>query len=167
MGVDKSVIGQATGKWKIVIERGPVANFAKSVKDDNPVYQTPEAAKDAGFESIPAPPTFPFAMNNWGAFPELQPADNPAAPGGTSPVMKIMGGLMSKGGMILHGEQEFTYHRPLLVGDVLLGEGKVVDFYEKESKGKTMTFLVTENEYRDEKTGEPVVTTRMNLIHRA
>jgi hypothetical protein len=81
--------------------------------------------------------------------------------------MKIMGGLMSKGGMILHGEQEFTYHRPLAVGDVLIGEGKVVDLYEKESKGKTMTFLVTENEYRDEKSGEPVVTTRMNLIHRS
>jgi len=53
------------------------------------------------------------------------------------------------------------------VGDVLVGEGKVVDVYEKESKGKTMTFLVTENVYSDEKTGEPVVSTRMNLIHRS
>ncbi|MEY2475429.1 MAG: hypothetical protein QOG87_744, partial [Actinomycetota bacterium] len=70
-------------------------------------------------------------------------------------------------GMILHGEQEFTYHRPLSVGDVLVGEGTVVDLYEKESKGKTMTFLVTENAFKDEKTGEPVVTARMNLIHRA
>jgi acyl dehydratase len=167
MAVDTSVIGQCTGKWKIVIERGPVANFAKAVKDNSPIYQDVGAAEEAGFEAIPAPPTFPFAMNNWGAFEELQPDDNPAVPGGTSPVMKIMGGLMKSGGMILHGEQEFTYHRPLAVGDVLVGEGKVVDLYEKESKGRTMTFLVTENEYRDEKTGEPVVTTRMNLIHRA
>jgi acyl dehydratase len=166
MAVDTSVIGQVTGKWKIVVERGPVANFAKAVKDDNPVYQDAQAAKAAGFDAIPAPPTYPFAMQNWGAFPELQPEDNPAT-GPTSPVMKIMGGLMSKGGMILHGEQEFTYHRPLSVGDVLVGEGKVVDLYEKESKGKTMTFLVTENSFTDEKTGQPVVTARMNLIHRA
>jgi acyl dehydratase len=167
MGVDKSVIGQCTGRWRIVVERGPVSNFAKAVKDTSPVYQDTAAAKAAGFDAIPAPPTFSFAMQNWGVFPEDQPADNPAKPGGTSPVMQIMGGLMSKGGMILHGEQEFTYHRPLSVGDVLVGEGKVVDLYEKESKGKTMTFLVTENAYSDERTGEPVVTARMNLIHRA
>lgn len=167
MAVDKSVIGQCTGRWKVVMERGPISNFAKAVKDGSPVYQDVTAAKAAGFDSIPAPPTWAFAMNNWGVFPEDQPEDNPAKPGGTSPVMQIMGGLMSKGGMILHGEQEFTYHRPLSVGDVLEGEGTVVDLYEKESKGKTMTFLVTENTFKDTKTGEPVVTARMNLIHRA
>ena len=167
MAVDKSVIGQCTGRWKVVIERGPVSNFAKAVTDSSPVYQDVTAAKAAGFDNIPAPPTWAFAMNNWGVFPEDQPEDNPAKPGGTSPVMQIMGGLMAKGGMILHGEQEFTYHRPLSVGDVLVGEGTVVDLYEKEAKGKTMTFLVTENAFKDEKTGEPVVSTRMNLIHRS
>ena len=166
MAVDKSVIGQCTGRWKVVIERGPVSTFAKAVKDDSPIYQDTTAAKEAGFDAIPAPPTYAFAMNNWGVFPEDQPEDNPAQSGGTSPVMQIMGGLMAKGGMILHGEQEFTYHRPLSVGDVLVGEGTVVDLYEKEAKGKTMTFLVTENAFKDEKTGEPVVTARMNLIHR-
>ena len=40
--------------------------------------------------------------------------------------------------------------RPIVVGDVLTGEGKVVDLYEKESKGRTMTFLVVEDQYRDE-----------------
>jgi hypothetical protein len=55
----------------------------------------------------------------------------------------------------------------LLVGDVLVGEGKIGDFYEKESKGKTMTFIVTETVWRDEQTNEPVVTERFNLIHRA
>lgn len=166
MAVDTSVIGRTTGKWKITIERQPVTNFAKAVKDKSPVYQNAQAAQEAGFDAIPAPPTFPFAMTSWGAYPEDQPEDDPAT-GGTSPVMQIIGGLMKNGGLMLHGEQEFTYHRPVFVGDVLVGEGKVVDLYEKESKGKTMTFLVTENVFRDEKTGEPVVSTRMNLIHRS
>jgi uncharacterized protein YrrD len=52
------------------------------------------------------------------------------------------------------------------VGDVLTGEGKVVDVYAKESKGKTMTFIVTETVWRDEATGEPVVTSRTNILHR-
>ncbi len=68
--------------------------------------------------------------------------------------------------MVLHGEQDFEYHRPIVVGDVLHNEGKVVDYYTKESNGRTMTFIVTEDVYTDE-TGEKVVTSRMNLLHRA
>jgi len=165
MAVDTSVIGKSAGKWKSVIERGPVANFATALKDSSPVYTSPEAAKEAGFDAIPVPVTYPFVMAHWGAFPEQQPADGKLD--GPSPAMQVIGKLMQNGGIVLHGEQEFTYHRPLKVGDVLEGEGTVVDAYEKESKGKTMTFLVTENVYRDANTGEPVVSTRMNLIHRS
>jgi acyl dehydratase len=164
MAVDKSYIGKTTGKSKVLIERGPVSIFAKAVKDNNPVYQTGEAAGAAGFDAIPVPPTYGFAMSYWGGFPELQPADDPGKQHNI--LAEIMGGLMQQGGVILHGEQEFIYHRPIAVGDVLTGEGKIVDFYERESKGRVMTFLVTENVYHSEKTGEPVLTTRMNLIHR-
>ena len=103
-------------------------------------------------------------MAHWGTFAEDQPPDPTK---GRNPVMEIIGGLMQKGGLVLHGEQEFEYHRPIVAGDVLRSEGKVVDAYEKESKGKTMTFLVTENVFKDAKTGDPVLTTRMNLIHRS
>src|SRR5207302_1508865 len=83
--------------------------------------------------TIATPPTWRFAMAHWGAFADEQPADPTK---GRNPVMEIIGGLMQKGGLVLHGEQEFEYHRPLVVGDVLDGEGKVTDVYEKESKGK-------------------------------
>jgi hypothetical protein len=53
------------------------------------------------------------------------------------------------------------------VGDVLVGEGTIVDAYTKESRGRTMTFVVSETVWRDERSGEPAVTTRMNLIHRS
>ena len=81
--------------------------------------------------------------------------------------MRALGQLMGGGGLILHGEQEFTYHRPVVVGDVLVGEGKVVDAYRKESKGQTMTFVITETKWVDRKTGEPVVTSRFNVLHRS
>lgn len=157
-----SIIGEPTTKATVVVERGPVSFFADAVVDFSSIYRDPRAAEAAGLAGIPAPPTFPFAMENWGKFAELQPADAPEG----NPMAKVFGTLMAKGGIILHGEQEFTYHRPVLVGDRLNGEGKVVDVYQKESKGKTMTFLVTETVWTDEKTGEPVVTTRFNVIHR-
>ena len=165
MAVDTSVIGKKTTSSRIALERGPVSNFAKALKDDNPIYSNPEKAREAGFEDIPAPPTFGFAMAHWGAFGELQPPPDPEAD--PQLMAKTIGSLMATGGLILHGEQEFEYHRPMVVGDVLAGEGRVLDLYEKESKGRTMTFLVTETVWRDEKSGESAVTERFNLIHRS
>ena len=54
----------------------------------------------------------------------------------------------------------------MFVGDVLVGEGTIVDAYTKESKGRTMTFVVTETVWRDDATGEPVVSARLNFMHR-
>jgi acyl dehydratase len=158
------VVGRPTGAARVVVERGPIAKFADAVHDPSPVYRETAAAHAAGFDAIPAPPTYAFsALQYWGRFPEDQPPD---PTGGSNPMMEIIGSLMAEGGLVLHGEQEFEYHRPIVVGDVLHGEGKVVDFYTKESKGRTMTFVVVEDVYRDE-AGEPVLTSRMNLIHRA
>jgi acyl dehydratase len=159
----KDMIGRPTGKSKVVVERGPVSHFAEAVGSTSPIYRDLEAAKAAGFKSIPAPPTWPFAMEFSGKFTELQPTDAEIA----SPLLAAIGRVMAHGGLLLHGEQEFIYHRPIEVGDVLIVEGKIADAYQKESKGKTMTFFVTETEWSDEKTGEPVVTAIFNLIHRA
>jgi acyl dehydratase len=158
------VIGKTTAKGTIVVERSPVSAFALAVTDTNPIYQDADAAKAAGFDGIPIPPTFPFAMGNVGKFPELQPDDAPGMAEG--PMAQVIGSLMAGGGLILHGEQEFEYHRTVVAGETLHEEGKVVDLYTKESKGRTMTFLVTETQYRGED-GEVAITARFNLIHRS
>jgi N-terminal half of MaoC dehydratase len=159
----KDMVGKSTGRSKVVIERGPVSHFAAAVGSTSSIYRDLDAAKAAGFDAIPAPPTWPFAMEFSGKFEEMQPAGGEAG----SPLMAPLGRLMANGGLILHGEQEFVYHRPIVVGDVLVSEGKIVDAYQKESKGRTMTFFVTETSWTDDKTGEPVVTAIFNLIHRA
>jgi acyl dehydratase len=158
------VVGRSTGKAVIVVERGPLMRFAEAVTETSPIYRRRDAAEAAGFADIPATPTWSFsAATHWGAFPEDQPADaNPQS----NPMMEVMGELLSSGGMILHGEQEFTYHQPIVAGDRLTSEAKVVDYYSKESGERTMTFLVTETTYRNE-AGELVLTARMNLIHRS
>lgn len=104
-----------------------------------------------------------FVTSAGGAFPEMQPegasVDNP----GVSLLRKIR---QERGGAILHGEQGFEYLGPIVVGDVLVGEGRVVEVYEKESGDSVMTFVVTENEYRNERSGRVVLRSRTNLIHR-
>jgi acyl dehydratase len=163
MPVGTDAIGKPTGAHKVRVQRGPLEFFARALFDDNPVYHDVARARAAGFANLPAPPTFSLAMAHMGAAAEEQPGG--PTPGGNS-LEELMEELMSMGGLILHGEQQFEYHRPIVVGDVLVGEGRIADVYERESKSAVMTFIVMETVWRDEVSGEPVVTERLNLIHR-
>ena len=156
-------IGLPTTKGTLVVERAPLSNFARAVTDGNPVYRNADAARVAGFTDIPAPPTFGFSIQNWGKWAELQPPDGTPD---RNPMAELIGGLLAKGGMVLHGEQEFTYHQALVAGQRLTYEGVVRDVYQKPTGDRVMTFMVVEDTYRDER-GEPVLTSTMNLIHRS
>ncbi len=155
-------IGQTTSKGTLVVERAPITNFARAVGDGSAVYRNADAARAAGFVDVPAPPTFCFSIQNWGKWEERQPRSDPNA---RSPMAEVMGGLMATGGIVLHGEQTFEYHRPMVAGDVLTYKGQVTDLYRKASGDKTMTFLIIEDTYTDE-SGQPVLTSTMNLLHR-
>jgi acyl dehydratase len=160
--VDTSAVGSALPGAVITIERGPVSVFATAVKDENEIYQSADAAQAAGFGSLPIPPTFPFAMVNWGQFREQQPDGWDSL----GPMAEIFGSLMKNGGLILHGEQEFLYHGPVVAGDVLTMTGRVKDIYTKTSGEKTMTFVVSEQDYHNQR-GEHVLTQVTTILHRA
>lgn len=159
--VDTSAVGKALPSAVVTIERGPVAVFAEAVLDRSPVYRSPEAARAAGLPGIPIPPTFPFAMAHWGRFREQQPEGWDALP----PTAEVFAALIGNGGLILHGEQEFVYHAPVVVGDVLTSTGRVKDIYTKTSGERTMTFVVTEEDYRNQR-GELVLTQISTILHR-
>ncbi|MEI8000876.1 MAG: MaoC family dehydratase N-terminal domain-containing protein [Actinomycetes bacterium] len=138
--------GQVSGPTTVVIERGPVRVFADALLDDDPAYRSDEPG-------APVPPTFPFVMPFWGSL----------GTGGAAglPVEKLRG----PGRLILHGEQEFVYTRMPRVGDRLEGTTTITDVYEKErSNGGKMEFYVSETDWRDAATGEPVVTTVFTMI---
>ena len=157
MPLDPSIVGRKGGRSRIVIERSAVSNFARAIKDPNPIYQDETAAKAAGFSNIPAPPTFLIGASSWGTYPEHQPSDP-----GENPMSAIVMQYAKDGGLLLHGEQGFTFQRPVVVGDVLDGEAECVDAYTKGS----MTFGVVEVRYTDAETGELVATARNNFINR-
>src|SRR5664279_5607420 len=73
-----TIIGKPTGTTVVTVERGQLALFASAVKDESPIYRDPRAAAEAGLPGIPAPPTYPLVMGNFGAYPELQPGDAPS-----------------------------------------------------------------------------------------
>ncbi len=137
--------GRELGTQKVVIERGPVRVFAQALLDDDAIYTA---------DGAPVPPTFPFVMPYWGSMGQGGAAGLPIE------------NLRGKGRAILHGEQEFVFHdgRWPHVGDVLVGDGVISDVYEKaKSDGGKLEFYVTETTWKDEQTGEPVVTTKFTL----
>jgi len=138
------LIGSELGSERVVIERGATRVFASALKDNDPAYDG---------DAAPVPPTFPFA---WSYTSSVGRQGT-----GGLPIAKLRG----PGRMILHGEQEFVFHRWPKVGDVLESTGRVSDVYEKaKSNGGAMEFYVTDTDWRDASSGEPVVTTRFTLI---
>ena len=136
--------GQTMGTQKVQIERGPVRVFADALMDDDPVYRQ---------DGAPVPPTFPFVMSYWGSL----------GTGGAAglPIDRLRG----PGRAILHGEQAFEYQRWPKVGDVLEGTTVITDVYEKErSNGGKLEFYVTETEWKDADSGDPVVKSIFTLV---
>jgi acyl dehydratase len=157
------LVGKRLAPAVVAVERGPVQIFATAVGDDNPVYRSAEAAAAAGLDGIPVPPTFVFASAYWGAFADKQPT-----PAADASLVELIA-LLRKGrkGVILHGEQEFTYHRPIRVGDELHINGLVESVEDKPGSGSRpgMTVMVVRTDYRDQ-TAQLLTTARSTFLFR-
>jgi acyl dehydratase len=158
------LVGKRLAPAVVAVERGPVQIFASAVGDDNPVYRSAEAAAAAGLDGIPVPPTFVFASAYWGAFADKQPA--PAADDAS--VAELIALLRNgRKGVILHGEQEFTYHRPIRVGAQLHVNGFVESVEDKPDSGSRpgMSVMVVRTDYRDA-SAQLLTTARSGFLFR-
>ena len=105
-----------------VVERGAVRKFAEAIGDPNPLYVDEATAKRSRYGGLIAPPTFPRTFE-YG---------------------EIKGMNWPESGMI-HGEHRVSYaSRPLLVGESVSCYTEFKDYYEKESRGGLLGFVVTE-----------------------
>ena len=147
------------------IEAGHVMMFARSIGDPNPIYHDHAHAAASEVGAIPAPPTFVQASAQFDDDYPLRPKIGaPWFGSGRAPtgIERKDGGKSGGGGSGtgLHAEQHYTYHRPLVVGDVLTATTRPGERWEKEGRraGK-LVFAETITEFRDA-AGELVVTAR-------
>jgi len=92
------------------ISRVKIRDFADAIGDPSPVFRDVAAAQAAGYPDIIAPPTFPIVIT--------AAAGNRAA---TDPELGI------NYAMVVHGEQSFSYVRPLVAGDVVTTQTTITD----------------------------------------
>ena len=141
---DKSDIGRVGKPVVMKIEAGKIREFAKAIKDRNPLYYD-EVSANAEIGGIMPPPTFLMTLAHW---------DD----GEGQPRVKL------DTRRILHGEQEFAYFKPMYVGDTLTAVTKVTNVLEKTGgRGGTMTFVVMDTDFTNQQ-GEKVAVARFTVI---
>jgi len=149
----EDAIGMALPSSTLPVERGKIREFATALLDDSPIYRNREAAQAAGFPDTPVPVTFPICAHLY------------SDTGGAAIMHLIEQGIVERG-FVLHGEQEFIYHRPVYAEEKFTVQQKVVDAYQKEGgKGSMMTFFVVESALVDAH-GETACAARTIVLER-
>ena len=126
------------------VSRVKIAEFAHAIGDPSPVYRDRDAAVAAGYPDVIAPPTFPIVVTMAASGQAI------ADPG-----------LGINYALVVHGEQRFTYSRPLHAGDVVVAQSTISGIREVGS----MTMVTTDTEIRTV-AGEHVCTGHGTLVER-
>ena len=128
-----------------LVGREKVREFARAVLSEAALHHDPEAARAAGYSDVVAPPTFAIVVQD--ATLQQLLADEAAAVDFSR---------------VVHGDQRFTYSRPIVAGDELTGVMTVTSV--KSLGGNSMVTSSTEISDAD---GEHVVTAISTLVVRA
>jgi hypothetical protein len=133
----RAQIGKQSPPWTYEVTTTSVRAFARGVGYTDPVYYDVEAAKRAGYRSLPAPPTYLGTP----VFIPGQSNDTFSGP--------MQGGPRLEHGLkgLLDGGTETEYLGQICAGDTLTATGslKALDVRESKALGK---MLITTNETR-------------------
>jgi acyl dehydratase len=144
MPLNQALVGKAYPAIRYEVGREKLREFAIAVGETDPIYLDEAAARAAGHPDLPAVPTFAVVLSFRAG--------------------QVVYGDPDLGldyARVLHGEQEFVYHRPIVAGDRLLAAGKVA---AASVKGRH-ELLTLETEITSE-AGEPVCTVRATILSR-
>ncbi|MGK9147543.1 MaoC family dehydratase N-terminal domain-containing protein [Plantibacter flavus] len=127
-----------------LVGREKIREFSRAVFATNPINLDPEAARAAGHADVVAPPTFAVVVQEHTLQQLL------AAPDAGIDFSRVV-----------HGDQRFVHHRPIVAGDELTAQLTVASV--KSLGGHSM---VTCESVMTDAAGEPVVTATSTLVVR-
>jgi acyl dehydratase len=145
VAINRDYVGRVFGVSEpYEVSRVKIAEFADAIGDPNPVYRDKVAAQAAGHSDVIAPPTFAIVISMAGSGAAL------ADPG-----------LGLNYAMVVHGEQRFSYSRPIMAGDVVTAEVTLTDIRDA---GRNV-MLTTSTEIKTV-AGEHVCTAVSTIVER-
>ena len=146
MPLNQEYVGRVFGPTApYEVSRVKIADFANAIGEPSELCRDKAAAQKAGYPDVIAPPTFAIviSMNSTGRL-NAEP------------------GLGLDYSMVVHGEQSFSYSRPLHAGDVVTATTTI----ESIRVLGTMSMLVTATRIST-LDGEHVCTARSTIVERA
>ena len=145
--VDQSAIGRSFTPVTAHVEPGRLRYFLNTLGESNPVYRDEQTARAQGYTATPVPPTYLFCL-------EMMDNERP---------FEFLTELKIDLARVLHGEQRFTYHAPVVVGDTLTFKSRVTDVAER--KGGALTMIAVETEITNQH-GVRVADTARTIVVR-
>jgi acyl dehydratase len=135
--------GKTYPPFEYEVGREKIREYANVVGETNPVHHDPEAARQAGFRNVVAPPMFCVVYSAGAMGPAI-----------LDPELGI--NLM----LMVHGGQEFEWGEPVCAGDVISTVASVKDISEKGGMG----FYVFETVSTNQEGQEVVRGTWTNIV---
>jgi acyl dehydratase len=126
------------------VSRVKISEFAAAIGDQNPLFHDRSAAQAVGYRDVIAPPTFAIVISMAGSGAAL------ADPG-----------LGLNYAMVVHGEQRFSYTRPITAGDVVTAQVTITGIRDA---GRNV-MITTSTEIRTI-AGEHVCTAASTIVER-
>ncbi len=146
---DKTQVGREYPLPIWEVERCKIRELMQAIGDPNPIFQDKETAVAEGYQDIPSPLTYATVIANWQA--------------NTGQFMDDLGINFM---MIVHGGEEYEYHKEIYPGDMISGKTIVASVVEKQSKsGSKMDIVIIETVYNNQN-NEKVLTARTTIIER-
>jgi acyl dehydratase len=145
VALDQSFVGRSYPPTELyVVGREKIREYVDAIGETERAYRDPAAAVARGYPDVIAPPTFPIVLSHLSTQPVL---DDPK-----------LGLDFSR---VVHGDQRFSYTRPIQAGDRLIC---VCTVEEILSRGG-LDFLTLRTDVSTE-AGEHVVTVTGRLVAR-
>jgi acyl dehydratase len=136
-------VGKTYDTFEYEVAREKIREYASAVGETNPVHFDRQAAKDAGFRDVVAPPMFAVVYSAGSVGPPI-----------FDPEIGIDFMRM------VHGGQEFVWGEPVCAGDTITTHTTFKDFSEKDGR----KFYVFESVSENQEGNEVVRGTWTNIV---
>jgi acyl dehydratase len=127
--VNAKAIGKQYEPTVYAVGREKIREYARAVGETNPVYLDLQAARDAGYADVVAPPMFAVVYSAPSVGPPIFDPD-----------------LEINFAMMVHGGQQFEWGEPVVAGDEITTTASVKDVSERDGRGYYVFESVSNNQ---------------------
>jgi acyl dehydratase len=118
VAIKTEAVGKTYPPVEYVVGTEKIREYTAATFDDNPLSNDEDAAKAAGYAGLVAPPMFAVVFSSKAAVPAM-----------FDPEVEMNFAMM------VHGAQDFTFHKPVVAGDRITTTGSVKSIEAKGGKG--------------------------------